>query len=119
MADLVLIIAQYSAMFTTFAGFIALVLMTLAARKLTPGTVRTNITNSCIFIFVAVVGVTFMTYYHFTEEMQVSELAEQLWYIFMFAALLLSMYESYNLMTLGKELSDAPILKFKRRMQKK
>ncbi len=111
MADLTLLIAQISASLTTIMGIVSLILMFTAARKLAKDSFRGFIMKSFFFFLLALIGVTAMTVYHFEESYGETEIWENLWFGFLFAAIVFSFYASWNIASFGKRFGSIKIKK--------
>ncbi|HIH39383.1 TPA: hypothetical protein HA219_01505 [Candidatus Woesearchaeota archaeon] len=105
MALPILLIAQVSASLTSLAGIIAMIMTFAATRGLSRDSFRSLIFKSGLFLIISVIGVTAMSAYHITAGMglvMATELLENLWYFFMFLALIFSLYFSYTVVRFGK-----------------
>ncbi len=94
-----LFIAQVSSALAVFVGILALISIIMVVQHLEKGSsIRRIVSSRGIFFFIALMGVTSMTIYHFlgsfegTEEL--AENAELLWYILLFAAIIYSVHIS-------------------------
>lgn len=105
MENLSLLIAQVSSSLTVIVGIYATILTIRAARGLVDDDFKKLVVYSSIFLVLSIIGTASMAYYHITESRVESVLADNIWYIFMFLALIFSLYESYKIADFGKRLS--------------
>ena len=105
MADTALLIAQISSILTVLAGIYATILTIKAASGLADDGFKRLILHSVIFLILSIIGTVSMAYYHITERGVYSETAENIWYAFMFLALIFSLYKSYKFAEFGKRFS--------------
>lgn len=106
MDELITIITQASASVTSLIGISALIVVHLASKRLTDGYFKNVVLIYRRFLLLALIGVSSMTVYHFAEESypDIAEVAESLWYLFMFVALMVTLHGSNKLVALGKTL---------------
>jgi len=117
MTDSILLIAQASALITVLFGIISVIIVTRAAKNLLPGSFKSILSFSVISIIIIVVGNASMLAYHLFEGTSfhdASEVAEKIWYVFMFVGLFLSCLESVKIASFGKSLNIKPAPKKKR-----
>jgi cytochrome bd-type quinol oxidase subunit 2 len=94
------LIAQVSSTITLVFGIIAIYFTMKAARGLLAGELRGLINLSKVFLILVMIGVSGMVVYHFNEN----EIAENVWYLFIFISMAFSLFESHKLMQFGKTL---------------
>ena len=110
-AQAMLFIAQVSSALAVFVGILALISIIRAVQHIEEGSsIRRIVSSRGIFFFIALMGVTSMTIYHFlgsyegTEELAAN--AELLWYTLLFAAITYSIYASHLAMKFGKSINE-------------
>ena len=104
-----LLVAQISSTAASVIGLVAFVYACAAFSKLTTGRLRDAILRTALFTLVIVLGVSSMTFYHLTQNTaheDVSELVENFWYVFMFTAFILSCFESFSIIQVGRFLEE-------------
>ncbi|PIN74144.1 hypothetical protein COV20_00840 [Candidatus Woesearchaeota archaeon CG10_big_fil_rev_8_21_14_0_10_45_16] len=113
MEETILLIAQVSASLTTILGAVALFYVIQAVRSLLPGELRKIMMLSAVAFGVALLGLSSMTVFHLLEESshEIAEVMEFFWYLLMFLALLIFCYESWQIASFGKRITE-PLEKF-------
>jgi len=109
MEETILLIAQVSSALTSLAGILSLIYLVYAIKKILPGEFRNALFLSLVFLIAAVIGISSMAIYHFTENHFVygnmHVITDNVWYSFMFLALAFSLFESWKLHKLGKSIA--------------
>src|SRR3989344_999242 len=100
--SLILLIAQISSSITVLAGLVAIILTIQAASGLLSSKFKSVLWYSALFLIITLIGITAMTFYHFSYGTEMGETLELVWYIFTFASLLFSLFESYQEIEFGK-----------------
>ncbi|HME87310.1 MAG TPA: hypothetical protein VKE88_02765 [Candidatus Nanoarchaeia archaeon] len=104
MAETILLIAQVSSVLTTLAAIVATALMFKAHKHMVDGEFKSTIFASAIFLLIATLGSAAMAGFHVSQSFTELEILEEVWYVFMFSALVFSLYESVALVTFGKKI---------------
>lgn len=102
MVDTILLIAQISSSLTVLMGIIAIIFTISALKGLADDSFKTLIKRIAIFLVISLIGIASMTLYHIADSFGGLENALTIWYIFMFVAIVYSIYDSYSIIKFEK-----------------
>ncbi len=97
-----LLVAQVSSSLTILMGIIALIFTIKAISGLAEDSFKTLVKRMAIFLILSIIGISFMTAYHIMDSFGGLEWALNAWYIFMFMAIIYSIYDSYRIIKFEK-----------------
>ena len=91
-----LLMAQSTSIITSMIGILALIFLIKILLHLEEGQFKNIFFSIAVFLFVTLIGVVAMTFYHLYDEVNanIADSAEMIWYNFMFASLFFSIYGS-------------------------
>ena len=104
MEEAILLTAQISSGLTVLIGIFALIFTLNAAKGLAEDSFKTFVKRMAVFLIIGLIGIVSMTTYHIADSFGGLEIASSIWYIFMFIALIYSIYDSYEIIKFEKPL---------------